>query len=112
MFLQNGQFALSLQSKGSLYAISKGNGVRVPDCLAAVSSFIAPDNKPLPRKGWEGVWERNEVRRPAFSSMPRLAEAPRCKGSGAMSNFFVFKLAEWKLCLHTCRSTPWESPLV
>lgn len=47
--LKNVRFALSLQSKGSLYAISKGNGVRVPDCLAAVSSIIAASMKPLPR---------------------------------------------------------------
>lgn len=80
IFWGNDLFALSLQSKGSLHAISKGNGVRIPDCLAAVSSIIAPGKKPLSHKGWEGARRRNEVRRPAFSSKPKLAEAPRCKG--------------------------------
>ena len=37
--------------KGSLYAISKGNGVRIPDCLAAVSSFNASSKEPLPMGG-------------------------------------------------------------
>ena len=40
-----------LHRKGSLYAISKGNGVQIPDCLAAVNSFIASGKNPLPYTG-------------------------------------------------------------
>ena len=105
MFLVNGQIALSLQSKGSLHAISKGNGVWVPDCLAAVSSIIAPGKMPLPRKGWEGAWGWDKVRRPAFSSKPKLAKAPRCKGWGAMSYFICFQVGRIEsFCLLPRRS--------